>query len=455
MVRYETYNYLDYEEFKYLEDKTNSEMYPSSNKREFDILLRKNIRWYLDSTIKDDEKRIELFDKFINVNMNIDVRKTEFILNQVYKLLTFLKFINYSLTKEDVERLCKKNYIINVLMENMVILNYRRPGKRLDKAFKNSNFVMLWDKILERVDLDSLHIPQEQDSYYQYLNEINYRKNLTLEEEQDLGYRILNGDKDAVDMLVKSNLKLVLQRVRKYAGSKVDTLDLIQEGNMGLMEAARRFDVTKGYRFSTYASWYIEAYIKRNLYKIMNVPYHTINLIIPYQSYVITYYNKYGVNPTDEEILCNTDLSMEDIKKVRNILGRDSILEDVSTDIDYNALEKKELKEKLLGLKDKCDISEIEYKALSLRLGIGCNEHTYAEIAKIMNTSKQRVQQLTNNAILKLRLCQEIKEYAVYLDAPDEAVENIDKMQRKLVKQHKKFARKMGYDVPKKRGKNE
>ena len=455
MVRYETYNYLDYEEYKYLEDKTNSEMYPSSNKREFDTLLRKNIRWYLDSTIKDDEKRIELFDKFINVNMNIDVRKTEFILNQVYKLLTFLKFINYSLTKEDVERLYKKNYIINVLMENMAILNYRKPGKRLDKAFKNSNFVMLWDKILESVDLDNLRIPKEQDSYYQYLNEINYRKNLTLEEEQDLGYRILNGDKEAVNMLVKSNLKLVLQRVKKYACSKIDTLDLIQEGNMGLMEAARRFDVTKGYRFSTYASWYIEAYIKRNLYKIMNVPYHTISLILPYQSYVITYYNKYGVNPTDEEILFNTDLSMEDIKKVRKILERDNILEDIPIDIDYNALEKKELKEKLLGLKDKCDISEPEYKALCLRLGIGYREHTYIEIAKIMNTSKQRVQQLTNNAIIKLRLCQEIKEYAAYLDAPDAAVENIDKMQRSLVKQHKKIARKMGYDVPKKRGKHE
>lgn len=455
MVRYETYNYLDYEEFKYLEDKTNSEMYPSSNKREFDALLRKNIRWYLDSTIKDDEKRIELFDKFINVNMNIDVRKTEFILNQVYKLLTFLKFINYNLTEEDVERLYQKNYIINVLMENMVILNYRKPGKRLDKTFKNSNFAMLWDKILESVDLDSLHIPKEQDSYYQYLNEINYRKNLTLEEEQDLGYRILNGDKEAVNILVKSNLKLVLQRVKKYAGSKIDTLDLIQEGNMGLMEAARRFDVTKGYRFSTYASWYIEAYIKRNLYKIMNVPYHTISLILPYQSYVITYYNKYGVNPTDEEILFNTDLSMEDIKKVRKILERDNGLEDIPMDIDYNALEKKELKEKLLGLKDKCDISEPEYKALCLRLGIGYREHTYIEIAKIMNTSKQRVQQLTNNAIIKLRLCQEIKEYAAYLDAPNEAVKNIDIMQRKLVKQHKKFARKMGYDVPKKRGKHE
>ena len=73
---------------------------------------------------------------------------------------------------------------------------------------------MLWDKILESVDLDSLHIPKEQDSYYQYLNEINYRKNLTLEEEQDLGYRILNGDKEAVNILVKSNLKLVLQRVK-------------------------------------------------------------------------------------------------------------------------------------------------------------------------------------------------------------------------------------------------
>ena len=455
MVRYETYNYLDYEEYKYLEDKTNSEMYPSSNKREFDALLRKNIRWYLDSTIKDDEKRIELFDKFINVNMNIDVRKTEFILNQVYKLLTFLKFINYSLTKYDVERLYKKNYIINVLMENMAILNYRKPGKRLDKTFKNSNFVMLWDKILESVDLDSLHIPKEQDSYYQYLNEINYRKNLTLEEEQDLGYRILNGDKEAVNILVKSNLKLVLQRVKKYAGSKIDTLDLIQEGNMGLMEAARRFDVTKGYRFSTYASWYIEAYIKRNLYKIMNVPYHTISLILPYQSYVITYYNKYGVNPTDEEILFNTDLSMEDIKKVRKILERDNILEDIPMDIDYNALEKKELKEKLLGLKDKCNISESEYKALCLRLGIGYREHTYIEIAKIMNTSKQRVQQLTNNAIIKLRLCQEIKEYAAYLDAPDEAAENIDKMQRSLVKQHKKIARKMGYDIPKKSDKHE
>lgn len=455
MVRYETYNYLDYEEYKYLEDKTNSEMYPSSNKREFDTLLRKNIRWYLDSTIKDDEKRIELFDKFVNVNMNIDVRKTEFILNQVYKLLTFLKFINYSLTEYDVERLYKKNYIINVLMENMAILNYRKPGKRLDKAFKNSNFVMLWDKILESVDLDNLRIPKEQDSYYQYLNEINYRKNLTLEEEQDLGYRILNGDKEAVNMLVKSNLKLVLQRVKKYACSKIDTLDLIQEGNMGLMEAARRFDVTKGYRFSTYASWYIEAYIKRNLYKIMNVPYHTISLILPYQSYVITYYNKHGVNPTDEEILFNTDLSMEDIKKVRKILEGDNILEDIPIDIDYNALEKKELKEKLLGLKDKCDISEPEYKALCLRLGIGYREHTYIEIAKIMNTSKQRVQQLTNNAIIKLRLCQEIKEYAAYLDAPDAAVENIDKMQRSLVKQHKKIARKMGYDVPKKRGKHE
>ena len=438
MVRYETYNYLDYEEYKYLEDKTNSEMYPSSNKREFDALLRKNIRWYLDSTIKDDEKRIELFDKFINVNMNIDVRKTEFILNQVYKLLTFLKFINYSLTKEDVERLYKKNYIINVLMENMAILNYRKPGK-----------------ILESVDLDNLRIPKEQDSYYQYLNEINYRKNLTLEEEQDLGYRILNGDKEAVNILVKSNLKLVLQRVKKYASSKIDTLDLIQEGNMGLMEAARRFDVTKGYRFSTYASWYIEAYIKRNLYKIMNVPYHTISLILPYQSYVITYYNKYGVNPTDEEILFNTDLSMEDIKKVRKILERDNILEDIPIDIDYNALEKKELKEKLLGLKDKCDISEPEYKALCLRLGIGYREHTYIEIAKIMNTSKQRVQQLTNNAIIKLRLCQEIKEYAAYLDAPDAAVENIDKMQRNLVKQHKKIARKMGYDIPKKSDKHE
>ena len=146
---------------------------------------------------------------------------------------------------------------------------------------------------------------------------------------------------------------------------------------------------------------------------------------------------------------------MEDIKKVRKILERDNILEDIPIDIDYNALEKKELKEKLLGLKDKCDISEPEYKALCLRLGIGYREHTYIEIAKIMNTSKQRVQQLTNNAIIKLRLCQEIKEYAAYLDAPDAAVENIDKMQRSLVKQHKKIARKMGYDVPKKRGKHE
>ena len=72
-----------------------------------------------------------------------------------------------------------------------------------------------------------------------------------------------------------------------------------------------------------------------------------------------------------------------------------------------------------------------------------------------MNTSKQRVQQLTNNAIIKLRLCQEIKEYAAYLDAPDEAAENIDKMQRSLVKQHKKIARKMGYDIPKKSDKHE
>ena len=136
-------------------------------------------------------------------------------------------------------------------------------------------------------------------------------------------------------------------------------------------------------------------------------------------------------------------------------LERDNVLEDIPMDIDYNALEKKELKEKLLGLKDKCDISEPEYKALCLRLGIGYREHTYIEIAKIMNTSKQRVQQLTNNAIIKLRLCQEIKEYAAYLDAPDAAVENIDKMQRNLVKQHKKIARKMGYDIPKKRGKHE
>ena len=285
------------------------------------------------------------------------------------------------------------------------------------------------DEVEEEIDLD-LTIPEGiaiDDPVRMYLKEIGKVPLLSSEEEIELANRIEQGDQRAKKKLAEANLRLVVSIAKRYVGRGMLFLDLIQEGNLGLIKAVEKFDYRKGYKFSTYATWWIRQAITRAI----RIPVHmveTINKLIRVQRQLL---QELGRDPFPEEISKVMDLPVDKVREIQKIaqepvsletpIGEeeDSHLGDFIPDDDALAPAEAAaftmLKEQLINVLD--TLTPREEKVLRLRFGLDDGRaRTLEEVGKEFDVTRERIRQIEAKALRKLRHPSRSKKLKDYLD---------------------------------------
>ena len=291
-------------------------------------------------------------------------------------------------------------------------------------------------------DLEALSAGQylddiSDDSVRLYLREIGKIPLLSSDEEMELARRIIEGDKKAKDKMAEANMRLVVSIAKRYSGRGLDFLDLIQEGNTGLLRAVEKFDPDKGFKFSTYATWWIRQAITRAIAdqaRTIRIPVHmieTINKLVRTQRRLTQELNR---EPTMEELSKEMDMEPEKIEYINKIRQEtssldagirrdgdeeDSVLGDFIEDEDTispeesatNQLLKEKVAEVLSSLSDR------EQKIVRMRFGLdnGGKSHTLEEVGQQFAVTRERIRQIEAKALAKLRKHKDAKKLYEYL----------------------------------------
>ena len=284
---------------------------------------------------------------------------------------------------------------------------------------------------LETMNFDGVNID---DPVRMYLREIGRIPLLTYEEELDLSKRMLKGDEEAKQKLAESNLRLVVSIAKKYVGRGMLFLDLIQEGNMGLIKAVEKFDYTKGFKFSTYATWWIRQAITRAIAdqaRTIRIPVHmveTINKLIRTSRHLL---QQMGREPTPEELAAELEMPVERVMEIQKIaqdpvsletpIGEedDSHLGDFIKDEDSPAPQDSAaytmLKEQLDDVMS--TLTPREAKVLKLRFGLEDGKaRTLEEVGKVFDVTRERIRQIEAKALRKLRHPSRSKKLRDYIN---------------------------------------
>ena len=359
-----------------------------------------------------------------------------------------LRKIKYKLVNNVIDMEVLQEIIFNLFEEEIVsedILDY------ICKELKKLGIIITENNRYE-LDLNGYNGFVE-DSVKQYLKEIGKYPLLTVKQEQELAKKSKENDKYAAKKLAEHNLRLVVSIAKKYVGRGLNFLDLIQEGNLGLLKAIEKFDVDKGYRFSTYATWWIRQAITRGISdssRTIRLPVHISEKVNKYKKFVRDYEDNYEHKPSDEEIMAYLDVSIENLKEIKKAsndkvsletpIGEedDSQLGDFISDEDaidpIEVLEENDLKERMKEVVD--SLSAREQLVLYLRFGLDISleelqelvaetygikdidtinniilskqlhvkkARTLEEIGKIFNLTRERLRQIQKKAILRMR----------------------------------------------------
>jgi RNA polymerase primary sigma factor len=261
-----------------------------------------------------------------------------------------------------------------------------------------------------------------------YLREIGQTPLLTRQQEVDLAKKIKKGDKKARSLMIRANLRLVVKIAHDYARYGLPLLDLVSEGNIGLMKAVERFDPKKGGKLSTYAAWWIKQGIKRalaNQSKTIRLPAHLVDKISKMRRTEHKLTEKYGREPTREELgnalgvsalvighwqtvslkptSLDAPISADDAGEFGEIIGDDKVI------LPFDQINDDQLREEVTGLLDRLDRREREI--LKYRYGLrGVREETLEDVGKRFKITRERVRQIQNEAIAKLRVMMEQNE---------------------------------------------
>ena len=293
----------------------------------------------------------------------------------------------------------------------------------------------------EETDIDTLNSGQyfddvSDDSVRLYLREIGKIPLLNAEEELELAQRVVAGDKRAKDKMAEANMRLVVSIAKRYSGRGLDFLDLIQEGNTGLLRAVEKFDPDKGFKFSTYATWWIRQAITRAIAdqaRTIRIPVHmveTINKLLRTQRRMTQELNR---EPTIEELGKELEMEPEKVEYVIKIkqditsldagVGRDgededSVLADFIEDEDGQTPEESAtsqlLKEQVQSVLS--TLSEREQKIIKMRFGLeNGKSHTLEEVGQEFAVTRERIRQIEAKALAKLRKHKDAKKLHEYL----------------------------------------
>ena len=287
---------------------------------------------------------------------------------------------------------------------------------------------------LEKIDLSAPEGVGTEDPVRMYLKEIGKIPLLSMEDEIELAKRIELGDEGAKKVLAEANLRLVVSIAKRYVGRGMQFLDLIQEGNLGLIKAVEKFDYTKGFKFSTYATWWIRQAITRAIAdqaRTIRIPVHmveTINRLIRVSRQLL---QELGREPQPEEIAARVDMPVERVREVLKIsqepvsletpIGEeeDSHLGDFIQDehvmVPAEAAAFTLLHEQLMEVLD--TLTEREQKVLKLRFGLEDGRpRTLEEVGREFNVTRERIRQIEAKALRKLRHPTRSKKLKDYLD---------------------------------------
>ena len=284
----------------------------------------------------------------------------------------------------------------------------------------------LYDQLLKEVNMD--------DPVKMYLKDIGKVPLLAADEEIELAKKMLDGDEESKRKLSEANLRLVVSIAKRYMGRGMLFLDLIQEGNLGLMKAVEKFDYQKGFKFSTYATWWIRQSITRAIAdqaRTIRIPVHMVETINKQIRVSRTLLQEFGREPTPEEIAKYMGISEDKVREIQKIaqdpvsletpIGEEEdshlgdFLEDETSTAPSDMVAFTLLKEQLIGVLD--TLTPREEKVLRLRYGIDDGRpRTLEEVGKEFNVTRERIRQIEAKALRKLRHPSRSKRLKDFLD---------------------------------------
>lgn len=333
-----------------------------------------------------NEKYQSLYEKLLEVG------KKKGTLNEEDIVLQFMKYDATAKETQEVIDLLKKNGV-----------------KVVDTVKEEIDF----DKLASQVSVD--------DPVKMYLKDIGKAPLLTAEQEVELAKRILDGDEQAKAQLCESNLRLVISIAKKYTGKNMHLLDLIQEGNIGLIKAVEKFDYTKGFRFSTYATWWIRQSITRAMAdqaRTIRIPVHMVETINRLGRVSKRLVQELGREPTVEELAKELDMSVERVGEIQKIaldpislespIGEEEdskiadFIEDETGVSPVESATRSMLKGQLLAVID--TLTPREQKVIRLRYGLDDGyPKTLEQVGQEFNVTRERIRQIEAKALRKLR----------------------------------------------------
>ena len=283
-----------------------------------------------------------------------------------------------------------------------------------------------YDQLLKEVSMD--------DPVKMYLKDIGKVPLLQPDEETELAKRMMDGDEDAKRLLSEANLRLVVSIAKRYMGRGMQFLDLIQEGNLGLMKAVEKFDYQKGFKFSTYATWWIRQAITRAIAdqaRTIRIPVHMVETINKQIRVSRRLLQELGREPTPEEIAKEMGVTEERVREIQKIaqdpvsletpIGEEEdshlsdFIEDEGSAAPTEAVSFTMLKEQLIGVLD--TLTPREEKVLRLRYGLDDGRpRTLEEVGKEFNVTRERIRQIEAKALRKLRHPSRSKKLKDFLD---------------------------------------
>lgn len=337
-------------------------------------------------------------------------------------------FANEELTPEKLDRIYDFLDSKNVDVLRITADDDIDPDLFLEDEPENDDIAM------EQVDLSVPEGVGTEDPVRMYLKEIGKVPLLTPDEEIELAKRMELGDEEAKKTLAEANLRLVVSIAKRYVGRGMQFLDLIQEGNLGLIKAVEKFDYRKGYKFSTYATWWIRQAITRAIAdqaRTIRIPVHmveTINRLVRTQRQLL---QSLGREPSPEEIAKEMDLPVDRVREIMKIsqdpvsletpIGEEEdshlgdFIQDDHVEVPVDAATFTLLHEQLMEVLE--TLTDREQKVLRLRFGLDDGRpRTLEEVGKEFNVTRERIRQIEAKALRKLRHPSRSKKLKDYLD---------------------------------------
>lgn len=419
----------------------------NSKENNFDIMKNELINiceQFISKTIVNHNNlaiiQIYIDKRFIN-SSNVLIN-----LKQLEELCNFIKINNITFDENLIIDLIENNEKLEVSLKIVVDDKIRSIKKGNYKDITTNNYLVFFIEnycilndidtieIDERLDIHEINNYYESDSLKSYLNEISKIPLLTPVQEKQLALKISQGDEEAKELFINSNLRLVVYIAKKYSSLGLSMLDLIQEGNIGLMRAVEKYDLTKKCKFSTYAShWIYQSIINaiNNKVRTIRIPLHAVYILQYIKKYIEEVKEK-GYNPTIKDIVETFEISEEIVRSVlyadNKVLSINDLLKPLDEDCDEtieryiassenleDIIENNMMIEGVRNALNTCDLKTREKEIIRMRFGIETSVKTLEKIAEIYGITRERVRQIEAKALKKMRYKEPIRKMRGYI----------------------------------------